>query len=143
MRKRYTKPVMVSEQFVADEFVSSCLGVACDTTAAKEIELSLKGWSGLLTTHEKDHCGLKTNQWMRADDEGVITGMYEMNAEFTSEPLKCYLYTDATYETEASYKDIQAGDTIYWISIGGVTGQIEFHHVGVVTEDYPGHPLRS
>ena len=134
MKKHYVKPMMVGEEFVADEYVSACWGVACNTSAANKIESDLHNtpWGG----HSPSQCGRFEQQVIIVNSNNVATGMVEIKTAYGD--LPCELYTDSTYTTKLDISTVKSGDTIYWITEGYSFGKQIYHHVGTVqlTDQY-------
>ena len=134
MKKHYVKPIMVGEKFLADEYVSACWGVACDTDAANHIERDLD--NNPIGGHRKTECGRFDQQAIVTNSNNVATGMVEIGTAFGD--LDCDLYTDGTYTEKLDASTVKNGDTIYWITEGNYMGKQIYHHVGKVqlTDQY-------
>ena len=137
MKKEYVGPRMVGEKFVANEYVAACWGVGCDTSAAEIIEKELK--NSPFNGHRSNQCGKSSHQYIVTNSAGAAERMEERGNDYFP-TLQCTLYTDATYQDEMDIAEVDPGETIYWVTKGG---RYTYHHVGIVTETYPGHPNRS
>lgn len=139
MKKHYVKPVMIGEKFIANEYVSACWGVACDTTAANQIENKLPApnpWGG----HRPGECGQFTHQYIITDANNVPIHMQEIYNSYFKENLDCTIFTDDSYTTQKDISTVKIGDTIHWITD---TSAGVYHHVGTVQAAYIDHPNRS
>lgn len=147
--REYIRPTMQGEMFAANEYVTACWGVACSTDDANAVE---KNWywgpswfPGLSNyqlgqTHDTAHCGKMTNQWVIDDNgDGVIDKMIETGTSGLGD-LNCVLYSDAKYDTGASFDGVGIGSYIYWTTS---SGNRTWHHQGKVVGTDPSHPNRS
>ncbi len=145
MSKRvWNRPEAVVEEFVVNEYVAACWGVACDTAEANSIEDKLTSIANPIGGHRNQFCGRYTAQYVVTNNENVATGMKELDSPYGD--LGCTLYTDSSFTTkmtEDQIASIQPGDTIYWLTVGNWGGAQYYHHTGEVMENYPGHPNRS
>lgn len=140
MKKEYVAPVIVGEEFSANEYVAACWGVGCDVKAANTIERKLGNYDYPNLYHRDDHCGLSGNQVIYDDNnDGIADRMKEIGTDGLDD-LDCTIYTDETYRTVRQISDVEAGDTIYWTTSAGTK---TWHHVGTVFNTVPGHPNRS
>ena len=128
MKKEYVRPMMNGEQFSADEYVSACWGVACNTSEAEEIEDSLN--NNPIGGHNPFECGRFSQQAIITNSDNVATGMVEVDTAYGD--LPCDVYTDATYSTKLDISQVKDGDIIYWITKGNFAGVQTYHHVGTV-----------
>lgn len=125
----WTRPVAAVEQFMPNEYIAACWGVACNTTAANKIEDDLHNdpYGG----HRASECGRFDQQAVTgyiANGEFHATGMVEIGTYWGD--LDCTLYTDSTFTQVGNWNDVQNGETIYW-KTEGLGGNV-YHHVGVV-----------
>lgn len=145
--KKYMKPTMNGEMFVANEYIGACWGVSCNTSSANDIEDTLR--NDPLGGHNPNECGRFTQQAVVLND-GVVVGMRELGTAYGN--LDCTIYTNATFTKKASQSEIaniEIGDTIYWVTVGtyevnpwySITST--YHHVGEVKGAIPGKPNAS
>ena len=137
--KKYIKPTMDGQLFAANEYVGACWGVGCDTVKATEIEngFNNRPYGG----HRASECGRFDQQAVVTTDNGVPIGMVELDTYWGN--LQCEIYTDSSYATRADasfVRDIDQGDTIYWITRGG---SYVYHHVGTVQGTIENRPNAS
>lgn len=131
--KKYVKPTMNGEMFVANEYVGACWKIGCNTSAANDYEDSIN--NNPIGGHRSSQCGNDLKQSVHLNSNGVPIGMYELNTSFNGANLRCDLYTDQTYTTLMTNEQIAAikpGDTLYWITVGEWNGTHTYHHVGNV-----------
>ena len=124
----WSRPVAAVEQFMPNEYISACWGVACNTTAANAIEDRLHNnpYGG----HRSEECGRFDQQAVTgyiSDGEFHATGMIETDTYWGT--LNCTLYTDSTFTQVGNWNDVQNGETIYWVTR---YGNNVYHHVGTV-----------
>lgn len=135
MKKKWVAPRVEVQKFEANEYVAACWGVACDTQAAEEWEMS---YFHIPKNHDSGVCGSFDNQVVYDDNnDNVADRMVELHGY----ERQATLYTDNTYRTEKDIRDIKPGDKIYWITKD--LGFVKYHHVGTVQATVPGHPNRS
>ena len=140
MKKEYVAPVIVGEEFSANEYVAACWGVGCSVKEANDIERSLKNYHYPDLFHGADHCGMSGNQVIYDDNnDGTADRMKEIGTDGLGN-LDCTIYTDDTYRTVRSISTVKADETIYWTTSAGSK---TWHHVGKVFNTVPGHPNRS
>ena len=145
MNKTWKEPSICIQEFVPNEYVAACWGVACSVEAANAVE---RKW--MLNrresnyengqTHSSDHCGTLTNQWVIDDDnDGTVDRMIETGTNGLGN-LTCTLYTDATYRYETDFSGVTSGSYIYWTTS---SGNRTWHHQGKVMGTDASHPNRS
>lgn len=140
MKKKYVTPVMVGEEFIANEYVAACWGVGCDVTTANAIEDSMGNYDYPNLYHGADHCGLSGNQVIYDDNnDGTADRMVEVGTDGLG-TLTCTIYTDNKYNKRKAVSSVKTGETIYWTT---AAGSKVWHHVGTVFDTVPGHPNRS
>lgn len=146
--REYIRPTMQGEMFAANEYVAACWGVSCSVNAANDVEKSwMVGWGPFKEsnyengqTHDLAHCGKLTNQWVIDDNgDGIIDRMVETGTDGLGD-LNCVLYSDAKYNTGASFDGVGIGSYIYWTTSAG---KRTWHHQGTVVGTDPSHPNRS
>ena len=121
MKKEYVRPMIIGEEFSADEYVSACWGVACNTSAANKIEDDLN--NNPIYGHQSQYCGQYTHQVIA---NNVPVKMIEVDTYWGD--LECTLYTDDTYSEEKDISTVTGDSTIYWVTEG--LGNNIYHHVG-------------
>lgn len=150
MKKMWEEPSIQVQEFMPNEYVAVCWGVACSVNAANDVE---KGWmlDGRFPwdkesnyengqTHSADHCGMMTNQWVIDDNgDGTVDRMIETGTDGLGN-LTCTLYTNDNYNRKASFSGVGIGSYIYWTTSAG---NRTWHHQGKVIGTDPGHPNRS
>lgn len=140
MKKTWEVPVILVQQFEANEYVAACWGVGCNTTEANRIESNLGIYQPGVLDHSSDHCGLSGNQVIYDDNnDGTADRMVEVGTDGLG-TLNCTIYTDSSYSTPMDVSSVSAGQTIYWTTSAG---NKTWHHVGTVFNTVPGHPNRS
>ena len=138
-KKVYQKPLLMSEDFVPQEYVAACWGVGCDVNASNQIERNLGVYNPGILDHGADHCGLSSNQVIFDDDnDGTPDRMVETGTDGLG-TLECII-TDATYKVAQPIASVKVGDTIYWTTSAGSK---TWHHVGTVVATAPGRPNMS
>lgn len=140
MKKRYTTPCILSEEFSTNEYIAACWGVACDVNQAERLESKLhNGYA----PHQQRYCGQSTHQYIKTDANNIAVSMQENESPYV-QPLTCTIYTDDTYKTVRSINEVKPGNTIYWTTTGtNAFGTITYHHVGVVHQTYTDRPNHS
>ena len=145
MKKEYVTPVIVGEEFSANEYVAACWGVGCDVTTANKYEKTHyapngKTWWQMECSHAEAHCGNSGNQVIFDDNNDEIADrMVEVGTDGLGD-LACTIYTNGDYTSTRSIDSVKVGDTIYWTT---ASGNKVWHHVGTVFNTVPGHPNRS
>ena len=139
--KEYVTPRMTGETFAANEYIAACWGVACATDEANILEWRFyRNPVKAGITHDSDHCGLLTNQWVIDDDnDGTVDRMVETGTDGLGD-LDCIRYTDSNYNTPTGFSDVQVRSYIYWTT---TSGDRTWHHQGTVMGTDPSHPNRS
>ena len=145
MKKRWVEPRVQVEEFMPNEYVAVCWGVACSTDDANVVEQGwmLDRWESNYEngqTHQGDHCDTLTNQWVIDDnDDGTVDRMIETGTDGLGN-LTCTLYTDDRYRNTASFSGVTTGSYIYWTT---TSGNRTWHHQGTVIGTDASHPNRS
>ena len=140
MKKTWEVPVILVQQFEANEYVAACWGVGCNTAEANRIEKNLGIYQPGVLDHSSDHCGLSGNQVIYDDNnDGTADRMVEVGTDGLG-TLNCTIYTDSSYSTPMDVSSVSTGQTIYWTTSAG---NKTWHHVGTVFNTVPGHPNRS
>ena len=135
--RRWETPRAEVEEFMPNEYCSSCWGVACETNQANWYEK----WHDSDLTHDKDHCGNPGNQVLRdLDKDGRADIMQEIGTDGLG-TLNCQIYSDPGYKREKKVSEVYPGQRIYWTT-SAKDGRT-WHHQGDVLETYPGQPNRS
>lgn len=131
--KKWLIPKAVEENFLADNTVSSCYRIACNTKAANSVEKIIYPEDYLAHYHRGNYCGNADHQVLVTNDKNEIVGMKELNAD--KGVLDCTLYTDGNYNKEMAPSKINdyVNKTIYWkTTTKFVLFNIEYHHQGTV-----------
>ena len=134
MKKHYVKPMMIGEEFSADEFVSACFYIACESSS---------------TGHSKDNdgtgCRWPNNQEITVidgeitDSAGVTISVIEtnvkINGNYTSDRI-CYF--DRNKRT-TTLSGVNNNETITWYTDIGY--YIMEHHgtVRLIDENRANH----
>lgn len=140
MKKTWEVPVILVQQFEANEYVAACWGVGCNTAEANRIEKNLGIYQPGVLDHSSDHCGLSGNQVIYDDNnDGTADRMVEVGTDGLG-TLNCTIYTDSSYSAPMDISSVSTGQTIYWTTSAG---NKTWHHVGTVFNTVPGHPNRS
>lgn len=142
MKKQWTLPRILVQEFEANEYVAVCWGVACRYNDANIWEREHHNAGSL---HTVGGCGTLTNQFLKdTDGDNKPDVMIELSSTGDVD-LPCKIYADSEYSTPGTLSGKGAGDTIYWTTEkdygwGNIT---VWHHQGVIESTYPGHPNRS
>lgn len=132
--KEWMTPKAVKENFAADNTVSSCYKIACNTEAANSVEESFYPNDYWAHYHRVNYCGYAEHQVLVTNKNNEIVGMKELNAD--KGPLDCTLYTDVNYKKEMSPSNISdyVNKTIYWKTQTKnlVIFTTDYHHQGTV-----------
>lgn len=151
MVKTWNDPRIEVQKFIAEEYVAACWGVSCAYDAANDVEREWMlptrwPWQKAESnydngqTHQKDHCGTLTNQWVIDDnDDGTVDRMIETGTDGLGN-LTCTLYEDASYRQTASFSGVTIGSYIYWTTSAD---NRTWHHQGTVIGLDASHPNRS
>ena len=144
MKRTYEAPMACSEEFMPNEYVAACWGVACSVNVANDVERKwmLNHWESNYEngqTHQSGHCGTQTNQWVIDDNnDGTVDRMIETGTDGLGN-LPCTLYTNSRYTTETSFSGVTTGSYIYWTT---TSGNRTWHHQGSVIGTDSTHPNR-
>lgn len=116
--REYVTPRMTGETFAANEYIAACWGVACATDEANILERRFyRNPVKAGITHDSDHCGLLTNQWVIDDDnDGTVDRMVETGTDGLGN-LTCTRYTNSNYRTPTGFSDVQVDSYIYWTTL--------------------------
>jgi len=140
MKKQWTSPRILVQEFEANEYVAVCWGVGCSTDRANEYEISIGKYDSIHLNHNPANCGLINNQFLQDfDDDGRVDQMTEIGTAGLKK-LKCTVYTDGTYTTTKDISDVHPGDDIFWTTSAG---DRVWHHQGKAEATNAAHPNRS
>lgn len=141
MKRKWEEPRILVQEFIPNEYVAVCWGVACSTGAANEYEA---GINNSAQEHRDEYCGTRGHQWLRdRNEDGTPESMWEIDTDGLGR-LACKIYTDGTYREQGNISDVSVGDYIFWTtSSGDRWNRRVWHHQGLVTETTPGYPNRS
>lgn len=131
--KKWLIPTAVEENFLANNTVSTCYKIACNTEAANKVEKIFYPIGSTAHKHRPDFCGNAEHQVLVTNNKNEIVGMKELHAD--EGVLDCTLYTDVKYDKEMAPSDISnhIGNTVYWKTHTGAWPlKIEYHHQGIV-----------
>ena len=140
MKKHYVKPVIVGEEFLADEYVSVCFGISCDygetggNTGTQDPINKSSYAKHTKRTSNNSGCGWTHNQYIVENGERYT--MIEINTDQTAggQPLNCQLYTQNWGSKVNSWtaEDLAASSdgTVYWSTTVRFVG--EMYHKGQV-----------
>ena len=141
-KKVYQKPLLMSEDFVPQEYVAACWTLAC--TQGTTMDKAPSGYDAdIIKTGYMDHTGACSDLTKNviSDSGGKIT-VYENN------PQEGWLVCTVT--NPSSWVNITPGMTVEWTTSityapfrGCPNGKKIWHHKGVAGEAMPGHPLMS
>lgn len=141
MKMKWEEPRIEVQEFVPNEYVAVCWGVACEVGPANNYEESIHNSA---QDHRSEYCGTTGHQWLTDwDNDGTPERMSEINTDGLG-TLACTIYMDATYSQQGNISQVEVGDYIYWTtSAGSGWDRRTWHHQGWVTATTPGHPNRS
>lgn len=152
MKKEYVAPVIVGEEFSANEYVAVCWGVACIVGGNGDYggygeEKSWAQWSGTAPYGDQcdNHagsCSNAANNQFRIDANGTVSFYAENNDQQGSLNGGYTSYIDNN-----SNSIIDGGDTIFWYTLGArdmsnKNGR-RWNHYGTVVNADSKHPNRS
>lgn len=155
MKKNYVTPVMVGEEFVADEFIAMCYEIACATgakdTTGRGVKDECCGHSHTKKSNGSG-CGHAENQNVQIisgsiEEGNAIYRIIEINND-SYDPLDCILF-DSKEDMEANRNGKRTGvlntnAPIYWATNVGVMGYtVWMHHTGQFELVSADHPNRS
>lgn len=143
-KKVYQKPLLMSEDFVPQEYVAACWGVGCNVEIANAYEQTHSSggqtWWDKDCSHANGHCGLSSNQVIYDDNnDGIADRMVEVGTDGLG-TLTCTIYGDANYTQVMNVSEVTPNTTIYWTT---AAGDKVWHHVGTVSPTVPGRPNMS
>ena len=138
-KKQYNKPMLISEEFVPQEYVAVCYELACDY--GKSDKATYNPYHSDDDGHRKQTdgkgCGWASNQSIQTNAEGVIIGVSELNSPIQNAGiLKCNFNPDITGQ---NIKDLN-GQKVTWTS---AFNNYIFYHEGTVTMIKQGSPNHS
>ena len=131
--KKWMTPTAVEENFLANNTVSTCYKIACNTDAANNVEKSFYPAGYRAHYHRGNYCGDAEHQVLVTNKNNEIVGMKELNAD--NGTLDCALYTDVNYNKEMSPSKISdyVNKKIYWkTETTFLFITTEYHHQGTV-----------
>lgn len=134
--RRWETPRAEVEEFMPNEYCSTCWGVACAIDKANK-----KDNYNESLAHTPEHCGNMTNQVVKdLDGNGTADIMQEIGTDGLG-TLTCTLYKNEWYGRKEDIGSVQPGDYIFWTT-SAADGRT-WHHQGEVQSTFPGHPNRS
>ena len=137
MKKMWEEPSIQVQEFMPNEYVAVCWGVACSVGSANEYEASIHNSA---QDHRSEYCGTTGHQWLTdSNNDGTPERMSEIGTDGLG-TLACTIYTDDTYREVRNIREVDVDDYIYWTTS---SGSRTWHHQGKVTATTPGHPNRS
>lgn len=152
MKKRYTKPTIIGEQFSPDEYVSACFYIACDYAPGYGPAGSSQWGSKPYHSLDADGtgCGHATNQAITVlngdiqQEEGATISITELNVKINGNlegERQCYFVASegATSPRSETISGVNAGETIYWVTNVGYW----MPHKGVVKYSDSNRPNHS
>lgn len=141
MKKRWVEPRVQVEEFMPNEYVAVCWGVACEIGRANQYEAKIHNSA---QDHRSEHCGTIGHQWLTDENnDGTPERMSEINTDGLG-TLACTIYENGFYRIQRDISTVEVGDYIYWTtSAGSGSDKRTWHHQGQVTATTPGHPNRS
>lgn len=153
MKKNYVKPMIASEKFAPDEYVSTCFYIACSYAPGVGPAGSNLPW-GSSPYHSKDNddtgCGHATNQAISVlsgdinSETGATISITELNVKIGGNyegERQCYFVgtEGATSPRSTTISGVNAGETIYWVTDVGYW----MPHKGVVQYSDSNRPNHS
>lgn len=135
----YEKPALICEEFVPNEYVAACWGVACDTKAANAYEQQIGTYSTDHLNHGSEHCGYSGNQVIITNNNNTPIRMTEIGTDGLG-TLNCTIYMDGNYRTIKPISSVNIGETIYWTTSAG---NKTWHHQGIVQATQNNKPNMS
>lgn len=138
MKRKWEEPSIQIQEFIPNEYVAVCWGVACDVVKANNWEETHHNTEGV--SHDSSHCGTLGNQWLvDNNNDGVPESMQEIKTDGLG-TLDCTIYDGEAYGPQKDISTVKVGDYIYWTTSSGTR---TWYHQGRVGETSPGHPNRS
>ena len=135
--RKWETPRAEVEEFMPNEYCSTCWGVACNIGPANEYDKNYKDVS-----HDATHCGTATNQVVRDwNSDGTPDVMQEIGTDGLG-TLNCEIYSDPAYSQSLDVSDVHPGNYIYWTT-STPDGKRTWHHQGPVQASFENHPNRS
>ena len=132
MKTKWITPRTEIETFIPNKYIAACWGVACSVDAANQYEISNGYWDNGNVSHDSDHCGDATNQYLYDDNnDGRPDRMEEIRTELGN--LPCTIIG-------RNIHNIEIGDYIFWNTS---SGSRTWHHQGRVVGTTSGHPNAS
>lgn len=119
-KKQYNKPMLISEEFVPNEYVAACFKLACEHAENESnsgggcTHRNLGNWGG---------CKNANSQSISVNDGGYVS-VVEVGNEYTDqETLPCVI-THLNGESKSMIKaeEIKTGDVISWYTQGTYRG---------------------
>lgn len=134
--RKWETPRAEVEEFMPNEYCSTCWGVACNIDAANKVDRRSKG-----VDHDAAHCGNMTNQVVKdLDGDGTADIMQEIGTDGLG-TLNCELYQNEWYRSPQDIATVHPGDYIYWTT-SAADGRT-WHHQGMVQATFASNPNRS
>lgn len=141
MKMRWEEPKIEVQQFMPNEYVAVCWGVACSVGDANAYEATIHNSA---QDHRSEYCGTTGHQWLTdRNNDGTPESMSEIGTDGLG-TLACTIYEDGSYRNQRDISTVDVGDYIYWTTSAGYgPNRRVWHHQGMVTATTPGHPNRS
>lgn len=145
MKKTWVDPRIEVQQFVPNEYVATCWGVACivgdGNYGGYGAEESWSHWNGKAPygndcDNHNGSCSVAVNNQFK-DSNGKVSFYAENNSEQGSLNGGYTGYIDNNNNNK-----IDGGDTIFWYTLSGNRDR-RWNHYGTVVNADPSHPNRS
>lgn len=146
MKKSWEEPKIMVQQFVPNEYVAICWGVACSVGGGDYGTYGLEYWDGVAPYGNLCHdhtgsCSISSNNQFNVDANNNVSFYAENNDEQGSLSGGYTSYIDNNGNNK-----VDGGDIIFWYTLGyDSRGKVNrrWNHYGTVVNADSKHPNRS
>lgn len=147
MKKEWIEPQIMVQQFMANEYVATCWGVACCVGDGNYGGYGWERWGGVAPYGDQCHdhrgsCSSASNNQFNADEKGNVSFYAENNAQQGTLSGGYTSYIDINESGK-----VDGGDIIFWYTLGSADDRNyngrRWNHYGTVVNADSSHPNRS
>ena len=148
--KRYVRPMMDAQMFVANEYISVCYYIDC--VYAPGVGPG-KGWNGAALYHSDTGCGNHLNQSIKIESGNLVDGatisIEEHNVVIQGNKVgdrTCYFIPSDGLQQKGSetISGVTANQELYWVTNVGLQGYtIWMPHKGKIVYEDSNRPNHS
>ena len=128
VKKNYTKPILMSEVFVPQEYVAVCPPV----NGVTEYELACNGGEDVILQHSNNGCKRSDAYTISIDEQGYIKSIYEIPSDLYNGGYAQNITVNGSPASTTPLTDLNGTYNLKWEtkSYDGTYIDIVFHHTG-------------